>query len=147
MQARKPRAGTAAQRVLLLLGLLLPALVLLSACAVTIGGPPPTPGPGEPTNTPISQVQFNITPVNSPTTVPPTVVVAQGTPGTIKYTIKAGDALSVIAQQYGTTVEEIVKVNNIADPNQIKAGDVILVPVRGGAPATHVASPTATPVR
>ncbi|MGI8588540.1 MAG: LysM peptidoglycan-binding domain-containing protein [Chloroflexia bacterium] len=147
MQARNLHPGSSAQRILLLLGLLLPALVLLSACAVTIGGPPPTPGPGEPTNTPISQIQFNVTPVNSPTTIPPTAVVAQGTPSTIKYTIKPGDALSVIAQQYGTTVEEIVKVNNISDPNQIKAGDVILVPVKGGAAPTRVASPTATPVR
>lgn len=38
------------------------------------------------------------------------------------YTIKKGDTLSKIAQQYGTTVDAIAKENNISDPNTIYAG-------------------------
>ena len=32
-------------------------------------------------------------------------------------------------------MEDIVKLNNIADPNQIQAGQVVLIPAKGSAPA------------
>lgn len=46
-----------------------------------------------------------------------------------KYTIQSGDTLSGIAQQKGTTVNEIVKLNpSISDPNKIFAGANIYIP-------------------
>lgn len=128
--------------------LLLLAQSLLSACSVTIGAPPSTtPGPGEPTNTPIEQVHFDVTHVPSPTALPPTTAPAPGgvTGATGKYTIKPGDTLSGIAQEFGITVEELVKLNNITDPNQIQAGQVLTVPAKGA--PTSAPGPTPSPTR
>lgn len=38
------------------------------------------------------------------------------------YTVKSGDALSKISQNYGTPVQDLVKYNNIHDPNHIAVG-------------------------
>ena len=46
----------------------------------------------------------------------------------IEYTIQKGDNLSKIAQEYHTTVNELVTINNIKDPNNIYVGQKILVP-------------------
>ena len=43
------------------------------------------------------------------------------------YTVKSGDALSTIAQKYGTTVAQLVKWNNIKDPNLIYPGQTLRV--------------------
>ena len=47
--------------------------------------------------------------------------------GKILYTIKRGDTLSEIAQEYGTTVNEIATLNNISNPNLIYAGNIIRI--------------------
>lgn len=43
------------------------------------------------------------------------------------YTIQNGDTLGKIAKQFGTTVSDLAKQNNISDPNKIKAGATINV--------------------
>lgn len=48
------------------------------------------------------------------------------------YTVKAGDTLSAIAARNGTTYQEIAKQNGIANPNLIRAGQVLNI---GGGPA------------
>ena len=40
----------------------------------------------------------------------------------VYYTVKKGDTLSKIASEYGTTVSQIVKLNNISNPNLIYIG-------------------------
>jgi LysM repeat protein len=47
---------------------------------------------------------------------------------TNQYTVKAGDSLGAIAKQFGTTTSAIASANNIADPNVIRIGQVIMVP-------------------
>lgn len=47
--------------------------------------------------------------------------------GTQQYTIKSGDTLGDIAKRFGSTVEEIAKANNIADPNKIRAGETLTI--------------------
>ena len=42
--------------------------------------------------------------------------------------IKSGDTLSALARKYGTTVEALAKANDIADPDKIKAGQVLRLP-------------------
>ncbi len=49
------------------------------------------------------------------------------TTGAITHTVKKGDTLSTIAQKYKTTVANIVKLNNIKDPNLIKIGQVLKI--------------------
>ena len=76
------------------------------------------------------------------TPLPPGVTPGPG--GTVTYTIKAGDTLSGIANQFGITVEDIVKTNNIADPNAIQEGEVLVIPVGAATPAA-AATATAAP--
>ncbi len=52
------------------------------------------------------------------------------------YTIVSGDTLSDIAKRYGTTVEELQRVNNIADPNMIFADQIIVLPPTNAAQTT-----------
>lgn len=44
--------------------------------------------------------------------------------------IKKGDTLSQIALDYNTTIEKLVQINNISNPNLIFAGNKLLVPVK-----------------
>jgi GH25 family lysozyme M1 (1,4-beta-N-acetylmuramidase) len=44
------------------------------------------------------------------------------------YTVKSGDSLYAIAIKYGTTVAAIATLNNIANPNQIRVGQVLKIP-------------------
>lgn len=43
------------------------------------------------------------------------------------YTVSAGDTLYTIALKFGTTVEELCRLNNLPDPNQIKIGQVLKI--------------------
>ena len=46
------------------------------------------------------------------------------------YTVKKGDTLTKIAQITGTTVSELVSLNGIQNPNIIKVGQVLQLPVK-----------------
>ncbi len=47
---------------------------------------------------------------------------------TTEYTVKAGDTLWAIANKYGTTVSELVKLNDISNPSVIYVGEVLQMP-------------------
>lgn len=50
-------------------------------------------------------------------------------PGTpVEYVIQAGDFLSTIAEDLGTTVDAILELNSDLDPDLLSVGQVILVP-------------------
>jgi LysM repeat protein len=44
------------------------------------------------------------------------------------YSVQSGDTLSKIAKHFGVTGDAMVKANNIANPNLIKAGQVLKIP-------------------
>lgn len=44
-----------------------------------------------------------------------------------EYIVQAGDTLSEIAQKYGTTYQELARINNIANPNLIHVGQVLKI--------------------
>jgi LysM repeat protein len=73
-------------------------------------GVSPTPG-GTPEATP--------TPVPSPTPEPSPFV---------EYTVQPGDSLSSIAAQFGTTADELARINSLADPNSLSVGQTLQVP-------------------
>ena len=44
------------------------------------------------------------------------------------YIVKAGDSLYAIARRFGTTVEELVRLNQIADPSRLVIGQSLVIP-------------------
>lgn len=80
-------------------------------------------------------------------------------PGTLlQYTVRFGDSLYTIAEQFYSTVERIIEETNeyrrendldeIEDQNDIKVGDILIVPYYIATPiptATNTQAPTATP--
>ncbi len=57
---------------------------------------------------------------------------------TVTYTVRKGNTLFGIANFFGTTVDKILSVNNIADPNMIYVGQTITVPVDTERPENFV---------
>lgn len=47
------------------------------------------------------------------------------------YTVQPGDTLSTIAARFGTTVQQLVEINNLADPNYIWVGQTLRIPTDG----------------
>ena len=60
---------------------------------------------------------------NVPTT--PSTPVAPDTNVGDKYTVKSGDNLTAIAARFGTTVQELCRINGITNPNLIYVGQVL----------------------
>jgi LysM repeat protein len=48
--------------------------------------------------------------------------------GFVAYEIRSGDTLIAIARRYGTTVNDLVEVNDLTNPDVLDAGDVLFVP-------------------
>ena len=60
-------------------------------------------------------------------------------PSPIEHVVQRGEYLSYIAGLYCTTIDELLDLNEIQNPNKIQPGDVLLVP--GGGCASPAASP------
>lgn len=54
---------------------------------------------------------------------------------TMSYTVVAGDTLSRIASRHGVTLRAVVDANAIRDPNRIRVGQVLTLPLGAAAPA------------
>ena len=94
--------------------------------------PTPTPGPATPTPlaTPSPTATVPASPSSAASPTPSTSVEPSGpTPSPISYVVKRGDRLSDIANQFGVTVDAIVQLNNLDNPDHIEAGQVLLIPV------------------
>ncbi len=105
------------------------ALLFTSACNLGEHAILPTETPTlAPTTTPIPTADATVNvPLNTPT-ITNTATTCATPVGWFAYTIQRGDILLNIAQQSGTTVDELVAMNCIANPNRVRAGDVIYVP-------------------
>jgi len=62
-------------------------------------------------------------------------ILLSGEGNAFSYSVRRGDTLSGIARRFGTTVNELVRRNNIADPNRIYVGQILQIP--GEAPETY----------
>lgn len=66
------------------------------------------------------------------------------------YTIQSGDSLSAVAGRFGTTVDAIMKVNELTDANVVFVGQRLIIPVasdgNGAASSGDNAPPTAAPL-
>jgi LysM repeat protein len=87
------------------------------------------------------QVRLLVTPVASPTPTPP----AQPTAQPVTYVVKQGDTLSGIADMFGVTVDDIVRINNITDPNSLQVGQTLAIPGRQSDVQGGTATPAGTP--
>ena len=92
-----------------------------------------------------------------PTAVPQQPTVVARVEGT-QHTVKAGETLREIAEQYGVSVEDLVSLNGLSDPNVISVGQVLLISPQSAAvpeaqpeavatpaPALPTPAPTAVP--
>lgn len=64
-------------------------------------------------------------PTTAPAPAPPAA--APGT-GAVTHTIAAGESLSDVADRYGVSVDRLAVANAIADPNQVIAGQKLVIP-------------------
>ena len=85
-----------------------------------------------PTATAAASATAEVTPLPTPTPTP------QPSPFS-EYVVQSGDSLSSIAQQFGTTADELARINGITDPNTLDIGQKLQVP--------RPASPSPTPGR
>ncbi len=53
------------------------------------------------------------------------------------HVVQPGDTLSVIAKQYGTTVERLVEINGLGSPDKLRVGMRLLIPGPGGTVPTY----------
>ena len=61
------------------------------------------------------------------------------------YTVRSGDTLSEIAARNNTSVQELVRLNNISNPNLIYPGQVLRLPGSGSTPGNPGNSPSGVP--
>ena len=69
------------------------------------------------------------------TTVPTTEVVATTTTipyDPVFYTVQSGDSLFGIAEQYQVSMEEVMRINGITNPDKVYAGQVLELPAPTG---------------
>ena len=66
--------------------------------------------------------------VTSQTSVDTSTPAASPTPNGSTYVIQKGDTLTAIAKRFNTTVDELVRLNNISNPNLIYAGNTLVLP-------------------
>ncbi|MCW2928306.1 MAG: polysaccharide deacetylase family protein [Thermoleophilia bacterium] len=98
-------------------------------------GTTPLPVPSEPSPGPAPDPQSGPAPAT-------TGEITAAVVGPTTYTVRSGDTLSAIARRFGTTVAKLTELNQIADPNRIRVGQVLKLPT---SVATTPAPPTPAP--
>jgi len=86
---------------------------------------------------------LNSAPVTTASTAPLTTTTsgrAAGEP--LVYTVQEGDTLGLIASNFNTTVELLVEVNNITDPNALQVGEELIIPAPGTTPGADSTTST-----
>ena len=79
---------------------------------------------GKPATAPSKPSKQSVKPAPAPKPAPK--------PSQATYTVRPGDTLSGIASRYGTTWQELQRINGIADANRIFPGQVIKLPSKNG---------------
>lgn len=67
--------------------------------------------------------------------------------GATKHLVKSGEALSVIARQYGVRQADLMQANNITDPKKIRAGMELVIPASANGAAKSAATKTSEPAK
>ncbi|MBW4615585.1 MAG: peptidoglycan DD-metalloendopeptidase family protein [Desmonostoc vinosum HA7617-LM4] len=80
--------------------------------------------------------------------VPPATPTIVATSASTAYEVKPGDTLAAIANRYRTSIAELVKANNISNPNQLRISQKLVIPatkVRTNAARPTFAQPSSIP--
>jgi len=96
--------------------------------------------PTSPIPTPTRTATATLTPLPTNTPLPTATPTATATPTPRIHTVESGDNPSSIAFEYGVTVEEIMRLNNIDDVSNLQVGQKLLIP--SGVSATPGAEAT-----
>lgn len=97
----------------------------------------------ERTHPPVIPTSVAISPRNSTPTSPPAVPTDDPLFLNLEaYQVQIGDSLGSIALAYGVTVEDLMTVNQLSDPDDIGAGQIIFVPL----PLESFSTPTLPPL-
>lgn len=93
-----------------------------SNTVVTLAPPPPvTPATGVVQQPPAQQP-------SPPPATPATTTTTRNIGDPLIYTINPGDTLFGIARQFGVSLDDLVALNNIENPDNIRAGDQLFIP-------------------
>jgi LysM repeat protein/membrane protease YdiL (CAAX protease family) len=101
----------------------------------------PRPGAGQVLiRAPTATVTPTVTPTLTPTVTPspPPAPSEPAEPALETYTVQPGDSLADIAALYSTTVEELLRLNDLPEPNLLYTGQTIVVPGRAPPPGPSV---------
>jgi LysM repeat protein len=115
--------------------------LLLLTLALMMCAPPPPSGPR-----PTAATILEITPaptlnLDATATEYARRLVPSPTPAGL-YVVQQGDTLSGLAEDFGTTVEEIMAANGLTDPNAIQSGQTLIIPALVAAtPALDATAP------
>ena len=90
--------------------------------------PVPSPAASPTTVTPTSTPLATASPVATATAAPAASPSATPTAAPQTYVIQSGDTLTSIAAQFGVTVQQLVDLNHLANPNLIISGTVLEIP-------------------
>ena len=107
---------------------------------------PPIPETPVPTAVPVVVISPTPTPTIAPTPTP----TPPPTPTPKTHTVRPGEYLSVIAGFYGVSMSAIIELNNIPNPDDLPAGQVLIlppeaeVPAEAELPATYIVQPGET---
>jgi len=88
---------------------------------------PPVESPEPPAESPEPPAESPAPPAESP--APPAESSAEGSIRFKEYRIQPGDSLSRIAQKHKVSAEALARANEITDPNRIRVGQVLRIPL------------------
>ncbi len=112
-----------------------------TAALVVIGETPETPAPPPPTQ----ESPVDVTPVPTPT---PAATPPPRSDGAVVHIVSSGDTLSAIARRYNVPADQIIALNNIANPSILVVGQELVISRPGGVvapPPQPTVAPTETP--
>jgi hypothetical protein len=87
--------------------------------------------------TPLPATETPSAPITPETPTPTRILFS----GIITHTVKTGETLGIIAGMYGVTVEDIMTLNHLDDPNLVAIGQKLHIQI----PPTETPTPTQTP--
>lgn len=101
----------------------------------------PTPGQTISSAAPAGSAGASVAPTDAPRRTPTPAPTAEITPEPFVYVVEPGDHLVNIADLYGVSVQDIMDLNGITNPNRLSVGQQLLIPGYGVQPTPKPTKP------